>query len=173
VREEGGIAGLPRTAQEWRALLGRVRRVTRRSPDAEDMLQSAILRMHEYAKLHTVDNPTAFIVRTARNLSIDAARQAKFVSGLIVDARSELIADRSSIQDEVIAARIRLERVREAIQCLTPRTRTVFLMHRIDGLKYREIAAQLGITVSAVEKHIAKAAAHIAELAERPDNDAN
>jgi RNA polymerase sigma-70 factor (ECF subfamily) len=47
-------------------------------------------------------------------------------------------------------------------------------MHRIDGLKYREIAAELGITVSAVEKHIARAAAHIADLAERTgDDDAN
>lgn len=168
------MAGLPRTAQELRALLGRVRRATRRSPDAEDMLQTAILRMHEYAKGHAVDNPTAFVVRTARNLSIDAARQGKFLSGLIVDARTELVADRSSIQDEVIAARIRLERVREAIQQLSPRTRTIFLMHRIDGLKYREIAAELGITVSAVEKHIARAAAHIADLAERTgDDDAN
>jgi RNA polymerase sigma-70 factor (ECF subfamily) len=167
------MAGLPRTPQEWRALLGRVRRATRRSPDAEDMLQSAIVRMQEYAKRNTVENPTAFIVRTARNLSIDAARQRNFLSGLVVDARTELIADRSAIQDEVIAARIRLERVRSAIECLSPRTRTIFLMHRIEGLKYREIAAQLGITVSAVEKHIARAAAHIADLAERPDDDAN
>ena len=167
------MAGLPRTPQEWRALLGRVRRVTRRSPDAEDMLQSAIVRMHEYARRNAVDNPTAFIVRTARKLSIDAARKGKFLSGLIVDARTELVADHSAIQDEVIAARIRLERVREAIQQLSPRTRTVFLMHRIDGMKYREIAAELGVTVSAVEKHIARAAAHIAEFAERGDDDAN
>jgi len=31
-------------------------------------------------------------------------------------------------------------------------------MHRIDGLKYREVAARFGITVSALEKHVAKAA---------------
>ncbi len=30
-------------------------------------------------------------------------------------------------------------------------------MHRIGGLKHRDIAARLGITVSAVEKHVAKA----------------
>ena len=35
-------------------------------------------------------------------------------------------------------------------------------MHRIDGLKYREIAERLGITVSAVEKHVAKAALFLA-----------
>jgi len=40
---------------------------------------------------------------------------------------------------------------------LGARTREIFLMHRISGLKHRDIAAHLGITVSAVEKHIAKA----------------
>lgn len=44
-----------------------------------------------------------------------------------------------------------------ALDSLGPRTREIFLLHRLDGLKYREIAAQLDITVSAVEKHIAKA----------------
>lgn len=166
----GNMAGLPRTPNEWRALLRRVRHATRRSPDAEDMLQSAIVRMHEYSRDHTINNPTAFILRAARNLSIDAARHSQFLSDVVVDGRTEHIADRSAIQDEVVATRIRLERVREAIGRLSPRTRTVFLMHRIEGLKYREIAAELGITVSAVEKNIARAVAHLAELAE-PDAD--
>jgi RNA polymerase sigma-70 factor (ECF subfamily) len=39
-------------------------------------------------------------------------------------------------------------------------------MHRIEGLKYREIAARFGITVSAVEKHVAKAALSLAECME-------
>ena len=39
-------------------------------------------------------------------------------------------------------------------------------MHRVEGLKYREIAAELGITVSAVEKHVAKAALFLAAWVE-------
>ncbi|WP_275428447.1 RNA polymerase sigma factor, partial [Enterobacter cloacae] len=58
------------------------------------------------------------------------------------------------LQDEVIAARIRLERVQRLLKELSPRTSEIFMMHRAEGMKYREIAAQLGITVSAVEKHI-------------------
>jgi RNA polymerase sigma-70 factor (ECF subfamily) len=166
------MAGLPRTSEEWRTLLRRVRHATRRSPDAEDMLHSAIVRMQEYAKRHTVDNPTAFIVRAARNISIDASRHSSFLSDVVIDVRTEYVADRSAIQDEVLATRARLERVREALAQLSPRTRTIFLMHRVEGLKYREIAADVGITVSAVEKHIARAVAHIADLAEDPDDDA-
>ena len=65
-----------------------------------------------------------------------------------------------------MAARVRLERVREGLSRLTPRTREIFLMHRLDEMKYREIAERLGISQSAVEKHIAKAALFLAEWAE-------
>ena len=65
-----------------------------------------------------------------------------------------------------MAARVRLERVREGISRLTPRTREVFLMHRLDDMKYREIAERLGISQSAVEKHIAKAALFLTEWTE-------
>jgi len=166
------MAGLPRTLDEWRALLGRVSRATRRSPDAEDMLQAAIVRMQEYSRHHVIDNPTAFIVRTARNLSIDASRHSRFLSDVVIDAPTDLVADRSAIQDEIIETRGRLDRVRAAIGSLPPRTRSIFLQHRIEGMKYREIAADCGITVSAVEKHIAKAVAHITAFDEDGDDDA-
>jgi len=161
------VRGLPKNASEWHALLKRVRRVTSRSLEAEDVLHSAILRMHEYSQRHSVQNPSAFIVEVARNLSIDDARQRLSRREVMVDAANlEDIADGKAIQDEVLAARARLERVRVALGELSPRTRTVFLMHRIDGMKYREIAAQLGITMSAVEKHIARAVIALSEFDE-------
>jgi RNA polymerase sigma-70 factor (ECF subfamily) len=67
------------------------------------------------------------------------------------------LSDGQPFHPEVLAARERLEKVMAALDSLGPRTREIFLLHRLDGLKYREIAARLDITVSAVEKHIAKA----------------
>ncbi len=157
----------PIDATAWGSLLKRITRATRRPVDAEDLLHSAFLRMQEYAATHKVDNPAAFLVRTAVNLSIDGARQ---IASRREDALSPTdfaeIADRAPLQDEVLAARNRLNKVRLALDELTPRTRTIFLMHRLEGLKYREIAARLGVTVSAVEKHIAKAVLHLASQAE-------
>ena len=57
----------------------------------------------------------------------------------------------------VLIARHRLERLRQGVEHLRPRTRQILLMHRLEGLKYREIATVLGISQSAVEKHIAQA----------------
>lgn len=54
----------------------------------------------------------------------------------------------------------------DALEQLPERTRTIFLLHRIEGRKYREIAETIGISQSAVEKHIARAALFLAERME-------
>jgi RNA polymerase sigma-70 factor (ECF subfamily) len=45
---------------------------------------------------------------------------------------------------------------------LPPRTREVFLMHRVEELGYKAIAARLGISVRTVEWHVAEAVARLA-----------
>lgn len=146
----------------WAKLLWRVRRRTG-YPDAEDLLHSAFLRLERYRAEHVVADPASFIVRTAVNLAIDQRRRDAYVIEQPVDAPGLQFVDSAPLQDEVNQARARLERVREGLARLSPRTREIFLMHRIEGLRYREIAHSLGISQSAVEKHIAKAALFLAE----------
>lgn len=161
------MAELPSNRSGWRTLLRRIARATRDPERAEDHLHSAFIKLTEYARRHPVENPTAFLVRAAVNVSIDVGRLHDNRPGLqvgMLDLTS--MADDHPLQDEVIAARIRLEMVQRLLNELSPRTREIFLMHRAEGMKYREIAARLGITVSAVEKHIAKAALHLLDHAE-------
>jgi RNA polymerase sigma-70 factor (ECF subfamily) len=136
----------------------RITRITRDPSGAEDVLQSAMVRMLEYRGKQRVDNPEAFLARTAVNLALDERRRRlrRPESGLAFDALD--ISDDLPLQDEALSARERLERLRAGLDRLSPRTREVFLLHRLEGLKYREIADQLGVTVSAVEKHVSKAA---------------
>jgi RNA polymerase sigma-70 factor (ECF subfamily) len=158
---------LPRDRSGWRALVRRVGRATRRPGQAEDLLHSAFLRLEEYRSRHTVENPAAFLVRVAVNMAVDERRHER-VRSEIPESIHDLIdlSDDRPLHDEVLAARERLERVKAGLAELSPRTREIFLMHRIEGLKYREIAARLGITVSAVEKHVARAALFLAEWIE-------
>jgi RNA polymerase sigma-70 factor (ECF subfamily) len=125
-------------------------------------LHSAYERLERYRNEHDVENPSAFLVRTAVNIAVDLHRQEKFwdpgAAGQIGQR-----ADDAPLQDEVIAARERLVRVQAGIAKLPPRTREIFLMHRVEGLKYREIAAHFEISQSAVEKHIAKAMLFLTE----------
>lgn len=149
----------------WRQLL---RRIARRAgaQDAEDLLHAAFLRLERYRQAHQVDNPAAFLVRTAVNLGIDQQRHESHTIGQPVETVAADFSDPGPLQDEVNLARIRLKRVREGLDRLPPRTRQIFLMHRLEGLKYREIAQQLGVSQSAVEKQIAKAALFLGEWTE-------
>lgn len=149
------MAGLQTDRAYWAGLLKRVTRHTRGSGDAEDLLHSAYLRLERYRNEHVVENPTAFLVRTAVNIAVDVHRHERFWD--VPDpAQVGRCADDAPLQDEVIAARERLERVKEGLAKLPLRTREIFLMHRLEGMKYREIAAHFGISQSAVEKHIAR-----------------
>jgi RNA polymerase sigma-70 factor (ECF subfamily) len=58
---------------------------------------------------------------------------------------------------QICEAKSELSFLSDAIRSLPPKCQAVFVMHRLEGVPHTEIASRLGITVSAVEKHIASA----------------
>ena len=126
--------------------------------DAEDLVQEAILRLHIYTRAGAeVRNPEAFLTRTVLNLAVDAHRRAHS-DRYERDPVEELdLIDSSPMPDEVFAAEQRLLRMKEALDRVSTRTREVFFMHRLQGFSHMEIARKLGVSKSAVEKHVASA----------------
>jgi len=157
------MTDIPVGRELWTDLLRQIARRTRNSGDAEDLLHSAYLRLERYRSQNVVNDPAAFLVRTAFNISIDNYRHAKIQQN---QPEAPDVEDTAPLQDEVVAARARLARVKAGLAQLTPRTREIFLMHRLNNLKYHEIASRLGISQSAVEKHIAKAVLFLTEWTE-------
>jgi RNA polymerase sigma-70 factor (ECF subfamily) len=158
------MSDVPVNREFWNRLIREVRQRTRGRADPEELLHAAYLRLLRYKAQHAVENIGAFLIRTAVNIGVDNYRHDRFIADVAPDQTGA--CENSPLQDEVLAARERLERVREGLSRLTPRTREIFLMHRLDDMKYREIAEHLGISQSAVEKHIAKAAMFLTEWAE-------
>jgi RNA polymerase sigma-70 factor (ECF subfamily) len=72
------------------------------------------------------------------------------------------LVDLSPSPDEVFAAEQRLLKIRRSLAALSERTQQAFFLHRLEGFSYAEIAQRLGVSVSAVEKHIANAVAVLA-----------
>lgn len=147
-----------------RAMWERLRRQLMRlagSADVEDHLQSAFVKWEAYRERGEIRNPEAFLLRTAMNSAYDQHRRSRRRPQVSILDEMEL-PDAAPLQDEAYAARQRLELVREGLEQLPHRTREIFLMHRLDGLKYDDIAARLGISASAVEKQVAKAMRHLA-----------
>lgn len=137
--------------------------------DADDLIQEAFLRLELYCRNHKVCQPEAFLVRTVINLSVDERRSAR--SRYVMAGRAEELAliDPHPEPDEVLATQQRLQRMKRGLQTLSPRTREVFLLNRLEGYSYPQIASQLGVTESAVEKHIAKASQFLWEWMNREE----
>jgi len=162
------MSQLPNDRRYWKRLLRRVLRRTGGNADAEDLLHAAFIRLERYRAQHAVDNPAAFLIQTAVNIGIDEHRRAQFQveTDSDPDAAFFEIPDPTPPPDEVIDARDRLKRMADGLAQLPPRTREVFLKHRLEGVRYREIAVQLNLSESAVEKHIARAALFLANWME-------
>jgi RNA polymerase sigma factor (sigma-70 family) len=129
--------------------------------DAEDLLHEAFVRYEQYRRSMPVGNPAAFLFQVAANLAIDQRRARSHISSESFEEACMASVDPAPTAYDVLAGRERLERVRQGLETLNSRTREIFLMHRLDGRRHREIAASLGISCSAVEKHIAKAASFL------------
>ncbi|MEJ1962449.1 MAG: RNA polymerase sigma factor [Gammaproteobacteria bacterium] len=127
--------------------------------DAEDVIQDAFLRMQAYCNEGgEVRNSEAFLVRTALNVSSNVRTRRRDHIHLD-DAANEpaLLLNLAPAPEEEIAAEEVLRQVSALIESMNARTREIFLLHYIDGYSYPQIATQLGISVSAIEKHMARA----------------
>ncbi len=103
-----------------------------------------------------LDSPEAYLSRVADNLMRDRARSLSHRAATnSVPIEEESIAGPDPHRH--LESRDAVARVDAALLTLKPKTRAIFVMHRIDGLSYAEIGRAKGISVGAVEKHIAKA----------------
>lgn len=149
------MLSLARRLQKLRRLL---RRRGASAPDAEDLVQEAVLRLHIYTREGgEVRDTNAFLFRTAMNLSVDTHRRSRLELYETAPVEELNIIDLAPAPDEVLAAEQRLERMKETLDRVSSRTREVFFMHRLQGFSHAEIAKQLRISISTVEKHIASA----------------
>lgn len=155
---------------EWvkhcrRRLYELLRRRGWRRQELDDVIQEAFLRMQVYCNAGgEVRNHEAFLVRTTLNLAINKRTRDK--SPLQVEDVTEpvhLLLGCAPSPEDVLAAEERLRHIMARIDAMTPRTREIFLMHYIEEYTYPQIARQLGISVSAVEKHMARAMLHLTE----------
>jgi RNA polymerase sigma-70 factor (ECF subfamily) len=169
--------GLLRTALlEHRAALLRYFIARRVPPDeAEDIMQDLIVKLESHAS-GPVAEPRAYLYRMAENLLFDrirseGRRRGREKAWVAAQAGATLEADDRPSPEQALIARERLALVSAALAALPERTLIAFRRYRIDGMPQRQIAAELGISLSAVEKHLQKAYQVVVEARTRLDAD--
>jgi RNA polymerase sigma-70 factor (ECF subfamily) len=142
------------------ALHDYLRRNTRSPHDAEDLAQEVYLRLARMRCLGGVDDPQAFVFRAAKNLLRDRFRRAR-TRGKHESAGTDLreVADLSGEPSLVFESLEMLSQVERVLESLKDSTRRAFLWHRVEQRAHVEIAAEMGVSVSMVEKHVKAATA--------------
>lgn len=100
-----------------------------------------------------IENIKAYLYTTARNHSLNYLRKESVYRSIITPSDLEdILTDDETEERSVIEARMWT-----AIDVLPERCREIFLLNKRDGMKYKEIAEKLQISVNTVDNHISKA----------------
>jgi RNA polymerase sigma factor (sigma-70 family) len=139
-----------------------MRRVRDRS-EAEDLTQEVFINLAT-VRTGAIDSVEAYVFRIAANLLRDRERREKVRA--VHYARVER-ADGANVDvldpPRVHAGRKALWDVADALEELSPKTRAIFLLLRLERLSQADIASRYGISVSAVQKHLLRAMSHLAQ----------
>lgn len=159
-QDEGSLA---RFVQERRQpLLKFLLRMNVHEHDAQDIAQESLARLLRYSASEPAEAWQALLYRIAINLLRDRARHARIerkigvLQGEAARGADDAVSQEPSPERHA-SGRQMLERMQSAIEQLPVRCREVYLLHRIEGMTYPEIARRSGISAKAVEKHISRA----------------
>jgi len=150
-------------------LAARLRRLCPSGFDVDNLVAESLARAYTAKGIGRIANGRSYLFAIARNLLIDAARRDTIVSLDFVADLDMLRADDS--MEAAISARAELRSLQAIVDTLPPQCRRVFLLRRVHDLSLGEIAGQMALSVSTVEKHLAKAVLLVAKaMSEREES---
>ncbi|PNU03312.1 RNA polymerase sigma factor [Novosphingobium guangzhouense] len=141
-----------------RAYIDYARRTVRNDEEAGDIVQEVYTRLFTLDGWSAIANPPGYVMRMIHNQAIERIRQARVVTMQPLPAPVLFeIADDTPDPFRVVAGRTQMARVQQAIAALPERCRIALVRRRFAEETPREIASDLGISVSTFEKRLARA----------------
>jgi RNA polymerase sigma-70 factor (ECF subfamily) len=134
------------------------RRFCRRGEaEVEDLVHETYARAIGYERWQEVDSASAFAMRILKNIALDGQRRTKIASFQAIEDFDRMgLADEAPDPEVTVLSRDELRKLREVVERLPDQVRRVFTLRKVYGLPHKEIAERLGLSVSTVEKHLAK-----------------
>lgn len=143
-------------------LIAYFRRRVRDAGEVEDLVQEVFLRLTVRGTPEQLDGATGYIFQTASSVLADRHRRrtVRHADDHIM-LEPETHGGTDFDPHRIAVGKQSLTAATAALLTMPERTRTIFLLKRLDGMRHQAIATQLGISVSAVEKHVVRAMEHL------------
>ena len=141
--------------------LGLARAVSKIVPphEVEDVVQETYVRLCQVGAPEKIKYPKSYLYKTARNLALDSLKRAdnRITESWHEDVDGDLVRLARDDTFEQAASSEEFGRFCEAVRQLPIQARRVFVLKKVYGYSQREIASELGLAESTVEKHVALA----------------
>ncbi|MGY0216660.1 sigma-70 family RNA polymerase sigma factor [Endozoicomonadaceae bacterium StTr2] len=126
------------------------------SETSADLLQDTYLRLLNRQSLPPARESRKYLTYIAKGLVVDLYRRRRIEQAYIeyLEQQPEPEYPSPEVQAQAVQALVEIDNL---LHRLSDKARRAFLMKQLDGLSYKEIAFSLGVSVSSVEKYIAKA----------------
>ena len=141
-------------------LLNWLRKRLHHGDNAADLAQDTFVHIiGKPQQLAELRQPRAWLSAIAHGLLVDKVRRQRVERAYLAAIAHLPEAEAPSPQDQLILLQT-LVRIDALLDGLPDRVRTAFLLSRLEGLGYKEIAERLGVSLGSVEKYMAKAIRH-------------
>lgn len=135
-----------------------------RQAEIDDLVQEVFLHLARGGRIESVQQPEAYLFRTAANVLHDRQRRRAARSAQVHEPYEEAIhgaaLETLTPEHELLGSQT-IEHLVAALHELPARAREVWALYHLEDLSQAEIAAQLGVSVSTIEKHMSRAMAHL------------
>ena len=153
------------------SLLRTLLKIVKNTSIAEELVQETYLRVARTVRDKPIDHLEPFLFQTGRNLALDHLRRERMQSRTMLDdVPNEVVeavaAPASSSEDGLHAARL-LQHLGSALDQLSSRQQRIFVLSRLHGMSAGDIAAELGVSPSTVQKELKLIMALCVTLIER------
>lgn len=146
-------------------LNGWLRRKLGNQFDAADLAQDTFLRVLASRNAAAIEEPRKYLATIANGLVVDRFRRLSIEEAWLetLAARPEPLAVSPEARALILETLVAIDRM---LDQLDPRTREIFLLAQFEGLTYAAIGTRLGVSVTTVKKHLARALAQCLILSE-------
>ncbi len=131
-------------------------KLTNKLPLAKDIVQDTLINMWVNRETITINSSLKnYLYRSVFNAFASEYRKNRKEEIALLEVKNEILNNVIDLDDELLKKKMKL--LEMAIEKLPKKCKEVFLLNKKQGYRYKEIAAHLGISEKAVEKHISRA----------------